>query len=68
MLVDDYIGLKDYFQAHTTIDAIKENVTEQWVLDEVAIKEANLNALENPQPGGTNDDIEIDLVPEEGDN
>lgn len=65
LLVDDYISLKDYFQAHTTIDAIKENVTEQWVLDEVAVKEAQLNSLENPQGGTGSDDIEIDLVPEE---
>ena len=65
LLVDDYIALKDYFQARTTLNAILENVTEQWVLDEANLKDKQLDALENPQGnGGSESDIEIDLVPE----
>jgi len=63
LLIDTYIGMKDYFQARATIDAIKQNVTEQWVLDANAVKEAELDALENKGTGGTNNDIEIDLKP-----
>lgn len=64
LLIDAYIGMEDYFQARATIDAIKENVTEQWVLDENTKKEAQLNALENKGgSGGSSNDIEIDLKP-----
>lgn len=63
LLVDNYIGMKDYYQARATINAIKENVTEQWVLDENAKKETQLNALEQPSGGGSGGDIEIDLKP-----
>lgn len=64
LLVDNYIASKDYFQARATINAISENVTEQWVLDENKKKEDQLNALENPQGGqGTGSDIEIDINP-----
>lgn len=61
LLIDNYIGMKDYFQARATIDAIKQNVTEQWVLTENAQKEAQLNQLENKGTGGSSNDIEIDL-------
>jgi hypothetical protein len=63
LLVDIYIGMKDYYQARETINAIKENVSEQWVLEENAKREAQLNALENSGTGGSNNDIEIDLKP-----
>lgn len=64
LLADSYIGMKDYFQARATVNAILENVSEQWVIDEANQKKAQLDAIENPQPtGGSNNDIEIDLVP-----
>jgi tetratricopeptide (TPR) repeat protein len=64
LLADTYIGLKDYFQARATVNAILENVTEQWVIDEANQKKAQLDALENPTPSGTGaNDIEIDLKP-----
>ncbi len=64
LLIDNYIGMEDYFQARATIDAIKQNVTELWVLEQNAIKEAQLNALENAgNSNGNTQDIEIDLKP-----
>jgi hypothetical protein len=57
--------MKDYFQARATIDAILANVTEQWVIDEANQKKAQLDALENPAGNsGSNNDIEIDLAPD----
>lgn len=64
LLVDAYIKMPDYFNARATINAIKENVTEQWVLDENAKKETQLNALESGQGSGNGADVEIDLVPD----
>jgi len=64
LLADTYIGLKDYFQARATVNAILENVSEQWVIDEANQKKAQLDALENPTgTGNSNSDIEIDLQP-----
>lgn len=63
LLADTYIGLKDYFQARATINAILENVTETWVITEANQKKAQLDALEYPGAAKTNNDIEIDLVP-----
>jgi TolA-binding protein len=64
LLIDNYIGLKDYFQARATINAIYENVTDQWVIDEAKVKEAQLNQLEAAQNAGSgNSNLEIDLVP-----
>lgn len=65
LLTDTYIGLKDYFQARATVNAILENVTEQWVIDEANQKKAQLDVLENPAgTGKSNSDIEIDLQPD----
>jgi TolA-binding protein len=65
LLADTYVGMKDYFQARATIDAILANVTEQWVIDEANQKKAQLDALENPAGNsGSNNDIEIDLAPD----
>ncbi len=65
LLADTYIGMKDYFQARATIDAILANVTETWVVDEANQKKAQLDALENPAGNnGGNNDIEIDLAPD----
>ncbi len=64
LLIDDYIAMKDYFQARATINAIYENVSEQWVIDEAKVKEAQLNQLEAAQNAGSgNSNLEIDLVP-----
>jgi TolA-binding protein len=64
LLADDYVAIHDYFQARATLNAIKENTTEQWVLTEVDKRLVQLDALENPQgTGGTSNDVEIDLVP-----
>ncbi len=63
LLADSYIGLKDYFQARATINAILDNVTETWVITEANQKKVQLDALENPGAAKTNNDIEIDLVP-----
>jgi len=65
LLADDYIAIKDYFQARATINAILENVTDQWVIDEANQKKQKLDALENPQgTSNSNNDIEIDLQQE----
>jgi TolA-binding protein len=65
LLIDNYISMKDYFQARATINAIYENVVEQWVIDEAKVKEAQLNQLEGQQNAGTgNTDLEINLVPD----
>ncbi|MFN0032072.1 MAG: tetratricopeptide repeat protein [Flavobacteriales bacterium] len=66
LLVDAYIAMPDYFNARSTINAINENVEEQWVLDENKKKEEQLNALESGQGNGTGGTTpEIDLNPEE---
>ena len=65
LLVDTYVAMKDYFQARATVNAILENVTEQWVVDEANKKKAQLDSLENPAPTNPGSgDIEIDLVPD----
>jgi tetratricopeptide (TPR) repeat protein len=62
LLVDVYISLKDYFQARATINAIMENVTEQWVIDAAKVKKETLYQLENPAPSEPSvHDVEIDL-------
>jgi TolA-binding protein len=62
LLVDVYISLKDYFQARATINAIMENVTEQWVIDAAKVKKETLDQLENPAPSEPSvNDVEIDL-------
>jgi len=54
--------LKDYFQAHATINAIMENVTESWVIDAANAKKATLDQLENPTPTEPSvNEVEIDL-------
>jgi tetratricopeptide (TPR) repeat protein len=66
LLADVYVGMKDYFQARTTLDQILERVQEQWVRDEATRKLAALDALENPDQGGSRSgEEEINLVPEE---
>jgi tetratricopeptide (TPR) repeat protein len=62
LLIDVYISLKDYFQARATINAILENVTEQWVIDAANAKKATLDQLENPTPSEPSvNEVEIDL-------
>ncbi|MFM7727276.1 MAG: tetratricopeptide repeat protein, partial [Flavobacteriales bacterium] len=62
LLIDVYIGLKDYFQARATINAILENVTETWVVDAANAKKTELDALENPVSKEPSvNDVEIDL-------
>lgn len=63
LLIDTYIGMQDYFQARATIEAIEQNVTEQWVLDENSIKKSQLEALEQSGRSDGSGDIEIDLKP-----
>lgn len=62
LLADVYIGLKDYFQARTTLQTILNNVGEPWVQDEANKKLAIVDQLEKGQtPEGGSNDIEIDL-------
>lgn len=65
LLADVYMGLKDYFQARATIDAILENVEVPWVVEEALIKKAELDALENAGRENRSNDIEIDLNPQD---
>jgi tetratricopeptide (TPR) repeat protein len=66
LLADVYVGMKDYFQTRTTLDQILERVQEQWVRDEATRKLAELDALENPDQGGSRSiEEEINLVPEQ---
>ena len=64
LLADVYVGMKDYFQARTTLNAIIEKVTVQWVVDEAKAKLAALDAIENPAGNGTSTPDEINLQPE----
>jgi tetratricopeptide (TPR) repeat protein len=69
LLIDVYISLKDYFQAHATINAILENVTESSVVDAANAKKATLEQLENPTPNAPSvNDVEINLDPEQPNN
>ena len=70
LLSDVYVGMKDYFQARATLNAILDKVEEQWVRDEATRKLAELDAIENPAPSGDSrsSEEEINLVPEEGSN
>ena len=63
LLSDAYVGLKDYFQARATLNAILENVDEQWVRDEALAKLKALDNLEKGENGTVpgNEEIEIDL-------
>lgn len=62
LLADVYIGLEDYFQARATLNTIKENVSEPWVIDATQQKLEELDALENPPaPEQRSNEIEIDL-------
>jgi len=64
LLADTYVGMEDYFQARATLNAIKENVTEQWVLDEANAKLAQLDQLEKSngeRKSGGDGDVEINL-------
>ncbi|MFZ4786365.1 MAG: hypothetical protein ACOYLH_12880, partial [Flavobacteriales bacterium] len=66
LLADVYVGMKDYFQARTTLEQILERVQEQWVRDEATRKLDELDALENPDQGGSRStEEEINLVPEQ---
>lgn len=64
LLSDVYVGMKDYFQARTTLNAIIERVTVEWVVAEAKVKLAELDALENPAGDGTSTPDEINLQPE----
>jgi tetratricopeptide (TPR) repeat protein len=69
LLIDVYISLKDYFQAHATINAILENVTESSVIEAANAKKATLEQLENPTPNAPSvNDVEINLDPEQPNN
>jgi tetratricopeptide (TPR) repeat protein len=69
LLIDVYISLKDYFQAHATINAILENVTESSVVEAANAKKATLEQLENPTPNAPSvNDVEINLDPEQPNN
>jgi tetratricopeptide (TPR) repeat protein len=62
LLADAYIGLKDYFQARTTLQAILTNVQELWVRTEAEKKLAIVDQLEKGQtPGGGSNAPEINL-------
>lgn len=63
LLVDVYLGMDDLFQARATVNAILENVEEQWVIDQANLKKAELDRLEgiDNNTGRSNTDIEIDL-------
>lgn len=63
LLSDAYIGMKDYFQARATLNAILENVDEQWVRDEALARLKTLDALENNENSTdpADENIEIDL-------
>ncbi|MFN8777287.1 MAG: tetratricopeptide repeat protein [Flavobacteriales bacterium] len=62
LLSDVYVGMKDYFQARATLEAILANVQESWVRTEADARIQALNALENPNRGNSgNQPIEIDL-------
>jgi tetratricopeptide (TPR) repeat protein len=70
LLSDVYVGMKDYFQARATLNAILDKVEEQWVRDEATRKLSELDAIENPASSGgsRSTEEEINLVPEEGSN
>ncbi|MFT4683188.1 MAG: TolA-binding protein [Flavobacteriales bacterium] len=62
LLADVYMGIEDYFQARTTLNAILDNVTEEWVRLEAQNKLAQLEQLESTEEAPIEDDeIEIDM-------
>jgi tetratricopeptide (TPR) repeat protein len=62
LLADVYLGLEDYFQARATLNTIKENVSEPWVIDECQKKLKELDLIENPPtPSNRSSEIEINL-------
>jgi tetratricopeptide (TPR) repeat protein len=62
LLSDVYVGMKDYFQARATLNAILSNVQDQWVRDEANAKLSALDALEQAGTGsGSVTPDEIDL-------
>lgn len=61
LLADVYIGMQDYFQARATLNAIIENVSVDWVLQEANAKLAELDALENIGNGRSERQDEINL-------
>lgn len=65
LLSDVYVGMKDYFQARATLNAILDQVELQWVRDEASAKLAELDAIEaGPKPADGAGDVEINLVPD----
>jgi len=68
LLADVYMGLEDYFQARTTLNAILDNVTEEWVRLEAQNKLAQLEQLESIEEAPIDDgEIEIDMNDSNGD-
>lgn len=62
LLADVYLGMEDYFQTRSTLNAIIDNVTEQWVVDEAKARLNVLTEIENrSQEGGSREEIQIDL-------
>jgi hypothetical protein len=62
LLADNYISMKDYFNASATLEAIIENVSEQWVLDEANSKLQYLNQIEAAEQGNRSEEpIEINV-------
>jgi tetratricopeptide (TPR) repeat protein len=62
LLADNYISMKDYFNARATLEAIIENVSEQWVLDEANSKLQYLNQIEAAEQGNRSEEpIEINV-------
>lgn len=64
LLADVYIGLKDYFQARATVNAILENVEEPWVVEQALAKKKQLDDLENAGRSQKSGDIEININPQ----
>ncbi|MCC6599198.1 MAG: tetratricopeptide repeat protein, partial [Crocinitomicaceae bacterium] len=62
LLSDAYIGLKDYYQSRTTLNAILNSVDEQWVRDEANLRLKALDEMEKGNsPATGSSDVEIDL-------
>ncbi|MDG1261100.1 MAG: hypothetical protein P8O05_05025, partial [Flavobacteriales bacterium] len=69
LLADVYVGLEDYFQARTTLNAILDNVNEEWVRLEAQNKLAQLEVIENAEENEPDSgEIEIDMNNSNGDN
>lgn len=68
LLVDIYIAMPDLVQAESTTDLILQNVDEPWVVEETIKRQKQIQELKNPTTAPkSNQDIEIDLVPENND-